>query len=59
MNALDKSLVATRDVASVGSIRRSIDDDAAISIENMGLSNCLKISAALPPMKTVAKLFSV
>jgi predicted GNAT family N-acyltransferase len=43
MNALDKSLVACRDVASWAVFVEAIDDDAAAfySIENMDSSNCL------------------
>jgi len=60
MNALDKSLVASGDVASWAVFVEAIDDDAAAFYRKYGFlelpDDRLKLFL---PMKTVAKLFSV
>ena len=60
MNALDKSLVATRDVASWAVFVEAIDDDAANFYRKYGFIELPEDQRKLfLPMKTVAKLFSV
>jgi hypothetical protein len=60
INALDKSLVASRDVASRAVLVEAIDDDAAAFYRKYGFielpDDRLKLFL---PMKTVAQLFSV
>ena len=60
MNALDKSLVATREVASWAVFVDAIDDDAAAFYRKYGFIELPEDKRKLfLPMKTIAKLFSV
>jgi predicted GNAT family N-acyltransferase len=59
MNALDKSLNATRDIASWAVFVEAIDDDAATFYQKYGFIELPEDKHKLfLPMITVAKLFS-
>ncbi len=60
MNALDRCLVATRDVASWAVFVEAIDDDAASFYRKYGFIELPEDKHKLfLPMKTIAKLFSI
>lgn len=60
LNALDKSLAATREVASWAVFVEAIDDDAASFYRKYGFIELPEDKHKLfLPMKTIAKLFSV